>query len=163
MWKGELTMSMFENITKKVTETAKAAAKKSGDIVEVTKLNVAISTEEDKIEKEYVNIGKIVYESFCKGTNLEAAITECCERISDFRKNVEGMKQKILELKNVKTCPGCKTELEIDTAFCPKCGTKQEIPQPVVEESKENICPSCGMSNDFEAAFCSKCGSKLEK
>ena len=44
-------MSVLENFTKKVTETAKAAAKKSGDIVEVTKLSVAINTEEDKIEQ----------------------------------------------------------------------------------------------------------------
>lgn len=155
-------MSMFENITKKVTETAKAAAKKSGDIVEVTKLNVAIGAEEDKIEKGYIDIGRIIYEAFDGGAVFDASVTECCEKISEYRKNIEEMKQKILELKKVKNCPGCKAELEVDTAYCPKCGTKQEIPQVVVEEPEEKVCSACETVNSLQAAFCSKCGNKLD-
>jgi hypothetical protein len=37
-------MPFFDNLSKKVSDAAKSAAKKSGDLVEVTKLNRAISS-----------------------------------------------------------------------------------------------------------------------
>lgn len=156
-------MSVLENLTKKVAETAKAAAKKSGDIVEVTKLSVSISTEEDKVEKEYANIGKIVYQSLENDTDVEEAVKECCERIKNYLKNIEGIKQKIQELKNVKTCANCKAELDMEVAYCPKCGTKQEIPQAPVEVPNEKTCTACGATAELDVAFCSKCGNKFEQ
>lgn len=130
-------MSVFENLTKKVTETAKAAARKSGDIVEVTKLNMNISSEEDKIKKVYTDIGKTVYESFDKGEEIPDNFKELCEKVRVHFKNIEEMKEKILELKSVKICPSCEAELDADVAFCPKCGTKQEMPKKE-EENKED-------------------------
>ena len=155
-------MPIFENLTKRVTDTAKAAAKKSGDIVEVTKLNMSIGTEEDKIETVYTEIGKAVYDIYTKGEDVGEEFRDLCEKIRTHQKNIEEIKQKILELKNVKLCPSCSTELELDIAFCPKCGTKQEIPQPKAEEPKEKICPSCGVVNVPEFMFCGKCGTKLD-
>jgi len=157
-------MSIFENLTKKVTETARAAAKKSNKLVEVTKLNMNIAAEEDKIRKLYGEIGKMVYETYENTGEVPDKFRELCERIKEHNDNICEMKQKILELKNIKYCPGCNAELERDVAFCPKCGTKQEIPQPEVaeeEEPEENKCPSCGAEVGEDAAYCSKCGCKL--
>lgn len=130
-------MSVFDLFTKKVSQTAKAAAKKSGDIVGVTKLNLSIGAEEDKIKKAYSEIGRIVFESFKRGERLPGALVEECEEISAYEKNIEDMKLKILELKNQKMCPSCGSELEIHIAFCPNCGTKQEIPAPRPEIEPE--------------------------
>lgn len=155
-------MSVFENFTKKVTETAKAAAKKSGDLVEVTKLNMNISNEEGKIEKAYEEIGKLVYESFKRGEEVAEAFRGQCELIRSYEEVISEMKQKILELKSVKICPSCGSELALDVAFCSKCGAKQEMPQPqVAEEPAEKVCPSCSEVNTPDAAFCAKCGAKM--
>ncbi|MCX7708556.1 MAG: zinc ribbon domain-containing protein [Clostridia bacterium] len=160
-------MSIFEDLTKKVTTTAKTAVKKSGDIVEVTKLNMSISAEEDKIQKAYTEIGKAVYEDFKNNAEVGAAAKEICEKIKSYEESIKEIKQKILDLKRIKACPGCGTELELEIAFCPKCGAKQEIPQPkeepaaVEEEPKEKPCPSCGVINSPDSAFCTKCGIKL--
>lgn len=127
-------MSVFDNLTKKVTDTAKAAAKKSSELVEVTKLNINIGAEEDKIEKVYADIGKMTYASFARGEQISEAYKVNCEKIKSFEDNVNKMKQKILELKNTKLCLGCGEELELSIAFCSKCGTKQEVvkQEPVV-------------------------------
>lgn len=119
-------MSVLDNLSKRVTDTAKAAAKKSGEIVEVTKLNMSISAEEDKIEKSYSTIGKVVYEAFAAGKEIPVEFHEVCIKLMESLKNIEDMKEKVLELKDLKTCPNCNAELEIEVAFCPKCGTKQE-------------------------------------
>lgn len=118
-------MSVLENFTKKVSDTAKAAAKKSSELVEVTKLNMSISAEEDKIKKAYADIGKMVYEAYTKGEEVGEVYKELCSSITGFEENIKATRQKILDLKELKVCPGCGAELEVDISFCSKCGTKQ--------------------------------------
>ncbi len=160
-------MSILDDLTKKVSTTAKAVSKKSGDIVEVTKLNMAIGTEEEKIQKAYFEMGKAVYDAYTKNEEIDGASKEIYEKIKTYESNIKELKDKVLEHKSLKVCPSCNTELDIEIAFCPKCGTKQEIPQPkeeteVVEEApKDRACPICGLANSPDAAFCSKCGAKF--
>ncbi|MCX7923380.1 MAG: zinc ribbon domain-containing protein [Clostridia bacterium] len=163
-------MTLFENLTKRVTETARAAAKKSSDIVEVTKLTMAINTEEDKIEKAYAEIGKIVYLKFAEGEAVADEVKGFCEDIKLFEQNIEEIKQKILDLRKVKVCPECTAELEPEMAFCHKCGAKQVIPEPPVEEPSADeaqaagkVCTSCNSANQAAALYCSQCGTKLDE
>lgn len=157
-------MSVFENLTKKVTETAKAAAKKSSGLVEVTKLNISIGAEEEKIQKLHADMGKILHENYTNGDEIPEVFKDYCERIEACENAINDMRKKIHELKNTKVCPGCSSELEIDIAFCPKCGMKQEMPvvEEPVQKAEEKTCPSCGAENVSESAFCSKCGTRLE-
>lgn len=157
-------MALFENITKKVTETAKAAAKKSGELVEVTKLNMSINTEQEKIEKAFAEMGKAVYELYSKGEDVGEPFRETCEKIGSYEKVIADMKQKILEMKNEKLCAGCGAELELNAAFCPKCGAKQEVPQPPVQAQQpaEKVCGACGNTLAPDAAFCGKCGTRQD-
>ena len=128
-------MSVFDNLTKKVTDTAKAAAKKSSELVEVTKLNMSIGAEEDKIEKVYADVGKMAYAAFSRGEQTNDAYKVNFEKLRSYEENINKMKQKILELKCTKICAGCGEELDANIAFCSKCGTKQEIQKPTQEDS----------------------------
>jgi hypothetical protein len=143
-------MSIFENISKRVSETAKAAAKKSGNIVEITRLGVSISAEEDKIKKVCTDMGRIVYEAYTGGEGIADELKELCGKIDAYEKNIEEMKQKILELKNVKECPSCGAELDIDMAFCYSCGEKQPVPQPI-EAKDEEAADEEGASGEDQA------------
>ena len=78
---------MFENLSKKIGDFAQNAAKKSGEfaqtaakksseVVEITKLNMSITGEENSIEKLYVEIGKLYYSSNQAGTELDGSIAK---------------------------------------------------------------------------------------
>lgn len=121
-------MSVFDNITKRVTDTAKAAAKKSGSMVEVTRLNINIGAEEEKIKKIYTEMGKMLYDDYSEGKITGDEIAGLCGKIDAINGSIEDMKEKILELRNVKACQGCGLELEMEMDFCYKCGRKQELP-----------------------------------
>ena len=123
---GESVLSVINTFAKKVGQTAKAVAKKSSGIAEITKLNMNISTEEDKVSKAYSYIGKVVYDAFQAGEDMPESFREQCVKLQESKVSIEKMKTKILELKNSKICPGCNEKLELDVAFCPKCGRKQE-------------------------------------
>lgn len=119
-------MSVLDNFTKKVTDTAKAAAKKSGSVVEVTRLNMNIGTEEEKVRKIYSDMGKQLYEDYTEGKIVGEKLLGFCEKIDEIIGGIDGMREKILELRNVKACPNCSMELDIEMVYCYKCGRKQE-------------------------------------
>jgi DNA repair ATPase RecN len=158
-------MSMFENFTEKVTKTAKAAARKSGEIMEITKLNISIGIEEDKISKSYTEIGRLIYQSCDNEGNVPEDIKDFYERIKTSEQNIKNLKQKIRELKNVRVCENYDQEIDDCSIYCPKCGTKQSnfISQEYYEEKNQDICSNCSKPVNNASSYCSFCGTKIGK
>jgi len=151
-------MSVLDEITRAVTDTARTAAKISSNVVEVTKLTVAISSEEDKMNRQLLDLGKRVYEKFGgKKDIIDEEIAENCSAIKDIEGNIAEMKVKILNLKKIKECPGCKEILDIDMTFCFKCGEKQPAVEIIIGEDDvpdcEELTDECkcdGSTGSFE-------------
>lgn len=172
-------MDSLSKFAKSVGDGAKTAVKKSEDMVEIAKLNKAISNEEDRIKLTYVEIGKDIYSRYEKKETIQEELVELCNRIDEFQKNIMDIRVKIAQLKNTKLCSSCGAELELNSEFCVKCGGKQEIVQSEVDESVEEIkeeqvqkeqeeaickpkfCPSCGQETSPDSKFCQGCGTKL--
>ncbi|NLV36325.1 MAG: zinc ribbon domain-containing protein [Clostridiaceae bacterium] len=159
-------MAFFENLGRKVGEATQAVAKKSSEIVETTKLNSNINSEEDKIQKLYIQIGKAVYAHFTQTGAAEDYIKEACEAITGHEQNIAVLREKIAEVKGTKNCVNCGVEMERTQIFCSKCGTKNELSQaaaPVEEaqQASEFPCPSCGTQLPEGSAFCTNCGTKI--
>ena len=67
-------------------------------------------------------------------------------------------------------CANCNTEVAEGTKFCPECGNRIELPQPlkcpqcdtVVAEGVK-FCPECGSPiTEPKPTICSKCGTEIE-
>jgi NAD-dependent SIR2 family protein deacetylase len=159
-------MAFLENLGKRVGEAAQAAAKKSGELVEITKLNVNISSEEDKIHKLYAQIGKSVFEKYTASGVVEDDLKEACEAIKVIDQNIKVLKNKIVEVKGTKQCISCGSEMDRAQLFCSKCGAKNEgslVPdaEEPVQQAKVPTCPSCGAVLTAGSAFCTNCGAKI--
>jgi DNA-directed RNA polymerase subunit RPC12/RpoP len=157
-------MAFLENLGKKVGEAAQAAAKKSGELVEVTKLNVNINSEEDKVQKLYAQIGKIIYEQYRASGVAQDDIKEACEEITVHEQNIKSLKEKISEVKGTKNCISCGAEMEKEQIFCAKCGAKNEAAPVYSAEPQQTasaICPACGATLAAGSVFCTACGSKI--
>lgn len=158
-------MAFFDNMGKKLGEAAQAAAKKSGELVEVTKLNVNINSEEDKMQKLYNQIGKKVYDKYSSTGAADEDFIEDCEAIKVHEQTVKSLRDKILEVKSMKACVGCGAELERNQIFCSKCGTRNEVPQaaePAQQTAPASVtCPACGAVLQTGSVFCTNCGSKV--
>lgn len=135
-------MSIFQSFGKKVGGMAQNVAKKSGDMVEVTKININISSEEDNIATLYTKIGKYCYERFEKNGESDKVINELCRKIKSHNNTIETLNEKINEIKNIVKCKECENELSRDSSFCGKCGAKIEIKQiqtDVLQESSIEV------------------------
>lgn len=132
-------MDSLSKLAKSVGDGAKTAVKKSEDMVEISKLNRSISNEEDRIKLTYNEMGKIIYSKYQKNEIIEEDLIEFCNKVDEFEKNISSIKQKIAEIKNVRICSNCGSEVELSTEICVKCGAKQELEHIGKNEIETNI------------------------
>jgi ribosomal protein S27AE len=82
-------------------------------------------------------MGRQLYEDYNEGKLVGEKLLEKCIKIDEIIANIDEMKEKILELKNVKACPNCGMVLAIDMEYCYKCGRKQEEPEQEPEKNQD--------------------------
>jgi hypothetical protein len=159
-------MEVFKNLGQKVGGAAQSAAKKSSGLVEVTKLNVRISSEQDKIQKLYTQLGKKLYEECRQDMEINQDLNHICKKIDTRNKTIESLQQRILQIKELKVCPNCGLEMQLSVPYCSSCGTKQEIPKITLQQSIPATpvitCPTCNKELEKNMTFCSYCGSKSD-
>ena len=152
-----------KKVSKTVTKTYKVATEKSGKLIEEAKLRMQIASENDKMSEKLEEIGAAVYEDFKAGNSTYADFEDLCKEIESSEALVQEMRDKILEMKKLKQCAVCGSELLRDDRYCSKCGAEQEITleEDTVKEGTER-CPYCDAKLAKNATFCSACGTKLE-
>lgn len=168
------------NITKNVTKT-------SGDILKTTKLNINLTNEETNLRNMYIEIGKKVHEIYRYGGSLGKAFDEKYLEIDACERRISDLREQISLVKGTKACVKCGKTVERIAEFCPKCGTRldvpaaasqeeflpipeiipeipqeipQEIPPPQIAEPIQQLrrCRICGSENEISAKFCLSCG-----
>ena len=118
----------------KVKGAARDAKDKTTEIIDVNKVNKQIGQQEDLINETHVVMGREIFSDFMSGKKLSPDLKEKCEVIVAAKETIEDLKKEILVIKNIKICPNCKSEMQLDIAFCPKCGTKQGQEQEQKQE-----------------------------
>jgi hypothetical protein len=93
-------MAFFDNLSKKVGDVAQTAAKKSGELIEVNKLNSNIGNEEDNIKNLYNEIGKLVFQRYLQDMLDNEEYRAMCETIKGHEDNITALKAKIEDIKN---------------------------------------------------------------
>ncbi|MCX8128488.1 MAG: hypothetical protein N3I35_00110 [Clostridia bacterium] len=117
-------MSLVENFRQKFKDATRTAVRASSDFLEATKINLAIKSDEDKIKNIMFDIGKSVFDGYNSGKAVEAEISIKCDEIVSLEKSIEEKKLKLIEIKNLKQCSGCMSEIDEAAVYCPNCGKK---------------------------------------
>lgn len=115
---------IFEDMKKTISSAARTVARKSGKIMETSKITLAISGANSDIKEEYEKIGELIYKSYKNGEASIPDIAAHCELIDAKLEQIEQYREKLGRLKNVKLCPACKAQLSSESTFCAKCGEK---------------------------------------
>ena len=93
--------NFFEDVKKKVSETVDLAVKRTGAAVEVSKIRSEIRTLEKSNERDYSDIGKMVFEKFKQGNIPDESLIPFCTEIegreatiSEYQLEIERVKEK---------------------------------------------------------------------
>lgn len=156
-------MAILEKFGKKMGEAAQVAAKRSSELMEITKININVSAEEDKEKKLYATLGKMVYERFVSSNEIDNEWEDIFTQITTCKNNIMDLKRQMLEVKNIKYCVCCGVEIEKSALFCVKCGAKQGIvEEKPIEVELTKKCGGCDCIIEEGGVFCPNCGQKIE-
>lgn len=116
----------MEDLGKRITETAETVSKKTEEVVGIQKIKSQIRVLEKNNERDFQDIGKMVYDKFKQGEVVDVKFIELCEAIEERTESIEEREKEIAALKGKDICSNCKNHLDPGMAFCPKCGAKVE-------------------------------------
>lgn len=131
-------MDFFDKLGKKMTEGYNAAAEKTKEVAKETKLKFAISDCKEKINEEYRKIGESVYELLLNNRDNEIALKLINEfkTVDSLKENIKNYEDEMLEVNGKKKCINCGEEIDINSEFCPKCGSANKKEEPQVFEGE---------------------------
>lgn len=121
-------MDFFQKVGEKAKELggiAKEATRKSGELLEVTKLRFDQSKLEKEMENNLAGLGALVYQKYKGDGDVDDEIDRLCQSTARLEDEIKLVIQQIEKLHpKTLTCPECKVELPSGGKFCSYCGSK---------------------------------------
>lgn len=96
--KDKLSNSLTK-IAESVEEGANIIAKKSSDVVEISKLNFNISNEEKNVKSKYEEIGRLVFEKYKNHEIIDKDLEEYCKELDNSITIINELSNKVSNLK----------------------------------------------------------------
>lgn len=115
---------IFNDLEKKLTGMTDQVSKKTGEVVEVKRLNNQIRITGKYNSDDYGNIGKMMYQKYKKGEEIDEQVRVVCEQIEKRIQEIKTMEQQIADHKGVIRCNKCGGYAGRGAVYCPKCGAK---------------------------------------
>lgn len=114
----------FEDLGKRLGETAETMTSKAGDAIEIQKLKSQVRSLARGNAVDLMELGKTIYDRFKAGEEVEESAKGLCEAIQNREASMENYEKKIVRIKGASECGNCGKMVARDMSFCPYCGEK---------------------------------------
>ncbi len=114
----------FEDLGKRLGETAETMTNKAGEAIEIQKLKSQVRTLARGNAVDLMELGKTIYDRFKAGEEVEESAKGLCEAIQNREASMENYEKKIARIKGASECGNCGKMVARDMSFCPYCGEK---------------------------------------
>ncbi|MCL2311486.1 MAG: hypothetical protein FWC41_03190 [Firmicutes bacterium] len=118
-------MEIFEKFYIKCKSAVSKLGKKTGDLVDVSKLKIKIVEHKDKIDKKLCMMGKMVYSSKTENKTIDEHLLEILVNdIQNLYKEICSYECKIDKIQNKVVCCSCDFRNDSSSVYCSKCGSE---------------------------------------
>ena len=175
----------------KINSIAKNVGDKTGDAIEMAKINARIASERSAMNDIYRQLGEVYYAHRVNGGEGEpaeaaaiysqldqrtAAIDEAQKQIVAIKAEGERRAAEAAAAEEAASAVKTQTSVQpgipvLDTSMpaegqsvkCSQCGARIEPPVPEAAEAPQSrVCPGCGAEVAQGMKFCSQCGARVE-
>lgn len=110
---------------KELGDMAKEVTRKSGEILEVTKIRFELSRLEKEMENNLSGLGAVVYQKFKGAPEMDEEIDRLCQSTARLEEEMKALEKQIEKMQpKTLTCPDCKIDLPAGGKFCSYCGNQ---------------------------------------
>ena len=103
-------------------QTARAAGKKAGQMVDVAKLNVQLFDLNGEFNDVLRQLGQVMYDTHRGQAEDGEQITALLDRADELSEKTAELKERIAALRPAKVCPACGPPCGRGDQFCRRCG-----------------------------------------
>ena len=89
----------FENLGKKLADVANDVSKMTGDTLEIQKLKSDIRTLKRGNDRDYMDMGKYIFDKFQKNEIIDSDLIALCETIEKRDEEIEKLEVDIARIK----------------------------------------------------------------
>lgn len=115
-------MGFFDDVVNKTKSVVDTTTKKTGEFVELQKVNMKISETVGSIDKAYLEIGRMVYEASKGRGEFAEEIDQKIFSVDELNATLQSLKDEAADLRGVIVCTKCGKENPEESAFCAACG-----------------------------------------
>lgn len=134
-------MGLFENLVVNAKQAANAVGKKTGELVDTSKLKLQAVDLSGDIRKNYEALGRAVYEAHKLGIDSTEDIEDIIIIINEKYDELDEVNEQLSKMSNKTFCTRCGEPNPKTASFCSQCGEK------LVQETQQGNCCSdsvCG-------------------
>ena len=124
-------MAFLDELSKRVN-SAKQTAQKAA---EIARLQRQVNIKQNEFDEVFKEIGQLYSNCFKRGEQPSEEMNVRCARVDGLAAEIEGLKLKLDDLKEIRRCTACGSVQNNNSKFCAECGAKLE--ERVVEEPAE--------------------------
>lgn len=130
----------MDNFFSEIKNTADKVAKKSSELVEMSKIKLNTANTKSEIGTNFKILGELVYLSQKNTTEPDTnKIEEIIAKIDELYERLDELAEVSSALKNEKRCPSCTKSNPIDAQFCFGCGHRFTDGNQTGNSSSEEI------------------------
>ena len=165
----------------KFTKGVSEAGNKAKNTVETSKLKIQISKNTEEINKQYLHIGKEIFNLYREEhIQVPDSVESCIMKIEDLLNQNKNFEKEIKAIWNEKECE-CGKNIPLEAKFCPSCGYKFPLTEDKVVINEEPnatvilgentsqtdspiqtvICSNCDADLELDAKYCGVCGTQI--
>lgn len=117
-------MNTFDDFIEKARDVCSVAGKKTGEVVEISKLKLECVKLNSEIKKLYEKLGSTVYSMMKSSYENQTVIDSLTEEIDENLAELADLNERISDLKNISICNVCGAKNPVDNYYCAKCGSR---------------------------------------
>lgn len=119
-------MSGFDDFKGMAKDVTQAVGRRSGELVEISKLRISATQLKNKIRNKYEKLGGDVYEAVRSHNENTDFILDYVDEIQKLKSELRSINNKINTILGNKPCPNCKKVNKKNVRFCADCGQELE-------------------------------------